>query len=376
MTESFDLASRSVIAIGELVVDWIATSKSAIWDEPDTFLRSAGGNAANVAHALSRLGTDVRLVAKVGDDLHANYLFSGLAQAGIDTTFVTRTSAFATAQCYVLTDESDENLFFNWPKPNACHQLTVDDLSDGLFEGAVALHATGISLTVEPRSSAVIEAMSRARKANLLVSFDGGFPTGEGEKAKSHALEAMALAHMIKVNLAELFYWLGEGYLLPEENSFAEVHLLGEDRSSIDIAKLTEYAQILRSRAGAQLVLLTLGANGSIIVSKDSYFAPPVRVDIIDGYEARDGAGVGAGDAYVAYVLSRLVKGLSSDFNSDLNSDLIRDLNWPQLLTTDYFDWAEIARSANAAGALATRTVSASQGLPTQLEIEQLLANH
>jgi sugar/nucleoside kinase (ribokinase family) len=374
VTESFDLPSGSVIAIGELVVDWIATRKSAIWDEPDTFLRSAGGNAANVAHALSRLGTDARLVAKVGDDLHANYLFSGLAQAGIDTTFVTRSSAFATAQCYVLTDESDENLFFNWPKPNACHQLTVDDLSDELFEGAVALHATGISLTVEPRSSAVIEAMSRARKANLLVSFDGGFPTGEGEKAKSHALEAMALAHMIKVNLAELFYWLGESYSRPEENllaeeqALAEGHLLGEDRSSIDIAKLAEYAQILRSRTGAQLVLLTLGAKGSIIVSKDSYFAPPVRVDIIDG----DGAGVGAGDAYVAYVLSRLVKGFSSALSRARNSDL----NWPQVLTSDYFDWAEIARSANAAGALATRTVSASKGLPTLLEIEQLLANN
>jgi hypothetical protein len=44
-------------------------------------------------------------------------------------------------------------------------------------------------------------------------------------------------------------------------------------------------------------------------------------------YEARDGAGVGAGDAYVAYVLSRLVKGLSSDLNSELNSDLVREVN-------------------------------------------------
>ena len=360
MPEPRDLPSRSVITIGELVVDWIATKKSAVWSEPDTFLRSAGGNAANVAHALSRLGTDARLVAKVGDDLHANYLLSGLAQAGIDTTFVSRTSAFATAQCYVLTDESDENLFFNWPKPNACHQLTVDDLSDDLFAGAVALHATGISLTVEPRSTAVIEAMRRARNANLLVSFDAGFPTGEGERAKGHALEAMALAHMIKVNLAELIYWLGEGYSLGEECSLGEEYLLAEHHASTNISQLTKYGQTLRSRTGAQVVLLTLGARGSIIVSADSYFAPAVKVDILAG----DGAGVGAGDAYVAYVLSHLVKAAGLD------------LSWPQLLDTDYFDWAEIARCANAAGALATRTVSASQGLATLLEIEQLLASN
>lgn len=354
MTESFDLPSGSVITIGELVVDWIATTKTAVWGEPDTFLRSAGGNAANVARGLSRLGTNVRLVAKVGDDLHANYLLSGLAEAGIDTTFVSRTSAFATAQCYVLTDEADENLFFNWPKLNACHQLTVEDLSDELFDGAVALHATGISLTVEPRSSAVIEAMARARKANLLVSFDAGFPTGEGDKAKGHALEAMALAHMLKVNLAELFYWLREGFCLDED------YCLDENRSSTDISRLTQLAQTLRSRTGAQVVLLTLGAKGSIIVSDDSYFAPPLK--LLFGEE---GAGVGAGDAYVAYVLSCLAKGADITLNGDID--------WSQVLATDFFDWAEIALSANAAGALATRTVSASKGLATLSEIAQLL---
>jgi fructokinase len=352
--EPFDLPSHSVITIGELVVDWIAVKKSAVWDEPDTFLRSAGGNAANVARALSRLGTDARLVAKVGDDLHASYLLSGLAQAGIDTTFVSRTSAFATAQCYVLTDQYDENLFFNWPKPNACHQLTLDDLSEELFAGAVALHATGISLTVEPRSSAVIEAMRRARNSNLLVSFDAGFPTGEGEKAKGHALEAMALAHMIKVNLAELFYWLGDGYGLGDN------FLLAEDRATTDISLLTQYAQTLRSCSGAEVVLLTLGARGSIIVSGGSYFAPAVKLEL----SAHEGAGVGAGDAYVAYVLSRLVKAGGCE------------LNWSQVLGNDYFDWADIALRANAAGALATRTISASQGLATVLEIEQLLANN
>jgi sugar/nucleoside kinase (ribokinase family) len=128
-------------------------------------------------------------------------------------------------------------------------------LSEDLFAGAVALHATGISLTVEPRSSAVIEAMSRARKANLLVSFDAGFPTGEGEKAKGHALEAMALAHMIKVNLAELFYWLGDGYLLPEENSFAELHSLAEDRVNHRHCKIdpvrTDFAQSRWGSGGA-----------------------------------------------------------------------------------------------------------------------------
>ncbi|CAN5619133.1 carbohydrate kinase [soil metagenome] len=344
MVELGDLSASAgaVITIGELVVDWIAIEKSADWGEPDTFLRSAGGNAANVAHALSRLGIKARLVAKVGDDLHANYLFRGLAHAGIETTFVSRTSAFATAQCYVLTDQSDENLFFNWPKPNACHQLTVDDLGDELFEGAIALHATGISLTVEPRSTAVIEAMRRARQANLLVSFDAAFPTGEGENAKRQALEAMSLAHIIKVNLAELLYWLGDVV------------------ATNDLLQLNEYAQLLRKRTGAQVILLTLGATGSIIAADENHFADPITVDTL--------AGVGAGDAYVAFVLAFIVRQLA-----ELRDRKKAELDWPQTLTSDLFNWSVIARSANAAGALATRTVSASVGLPTLAEIEQIL---
>ncbi|HNM50894.1 MAG TPA: carbohydrate kinase family protein, partial [Candidatus Obscuribacter sp.] len=175
MTDSLSAEMSSnhcLLTIGELVVDWIATSKGASWSKPDTFLRSPGGNAANVATAYARLGGQSRLVAKVGSDIHGRYLLETLGDSGIDTRFIFETSRYPTAQCYVLTGEDEENIFFNWPKPNACHQLTVKELSPDMFEGAFALHATGISLTVEPRSHFVIAAMRRARELGLLISFD------------------------------------------------------------------------------------------------------------------------------------------------------------------------------------------------------------
>ncbi|WP_207749919.1 hypothetical protein, partial [Clostridioides difficile] len=39
-------------------------------------------------------------------------------------------------------------------------------------------------------------------------------------------------------------------------------------------------------------------------------------------------------------------------------------------------DWREAARFANVVGALATRTVSASQGLPTIAEVESFYSRH
>lgn len=339
--------SGSVITIGELVVDWIATTKGASWSQSDTFLRSAGGNAANVAHALSRLGTSVRLLAKLGNDIHASYLLSALQEAGVDTTFISVTSAYSTAQCYVLTDSRDENQFFNWPNVNACHQLTVDDLGENLFDGCVAMHATGISLTVEPRSDAVIEALKRGRARGLLISFDAGFPTGEGAKAKRLIYEAMALSHVVKVNCMELFYWLGN--VEPTE----------------DLDELKQRGRELRKMVGADIVLLTLGASGSIVVNADGcHFASPIKVDTL--------AGVGAGDAYVAAVLHRLVSDYLKE-NADEASYPVerRQQAWKALL--DKTSWSEVAQFANAAGALATRTVSASSGLATLAEVEHLL---
>ncbi len=336
----------TVITIGELVVDWIATKKGIGWNQSETFLRSSGGNAANVAQALCRLGTKARLVAKVGDDIHAGYLLEALVAAGVETRFVSQTSAFATAQCYVLTDAAEENQFFNWPKPNACHQLTVDDLPQDLFDKAVALHATGISLTVEPRSSAVIEAMSRGKNNGLLISFDAGFPTGEGDKARKLAHQAMALAHVIKVNLPELYFWLAD---------FDSLEGAKVERNLTDnIETLTAYGQLLRQRTGAEIILLTLGAGGSIIVSAaQSCFAAPIKVKSL--------AGVGAGDAYVAAVLNQIAEGQNS---------FTEEHDWQSRLN---LDWPAIARFANAAGALATRTISASQGLPSLEEVKALV---
>lgn len=345
-----------VVAIGELVVDWIATSKSGSWSKPDQFLRSPGGNAANVATALARLGAPSRLVAKVGSDIHGRYLLETLCESGIDTRFVFETSRFPTAQCYVLTGDDEENIFFNWPKPNACHQLTTEDLVDDMFEGSFALHVTGISLTVEPRSHFVIEAMRKARERGLLVSFDAGFPYGEGELARTLIAEALSLAHLVKVNLPELIYWSK-----PEANVSVNDLFADPSRAShLDVIK--QCARNLKEKYCAEVVLCTLGRTGSIVVDDSEEFYPAIPVQSV--------AGVGAGDAYVAAVLFSLASRLT-EIQSLKNGDGKR-VEPAELLS---LDWRLAAPFANAVGALATRTVSASAGLPTLSEVQELLSS-
>lgn len=331
---------KIVVTIGELVVDWISLEQGLDWGDSRTFLRSPGGNAANVAQALGRLGSKARLVAKIGRDIHADYLLEALSSAGVDVEHVYLTDEYATAQCYVLTDGRGENAFYNWPRPNACHKLTGSDLGD-VLAGAGIVHTTGISLTVEPRSSTIIEAIRLAIKQGIVVSFDAGFPTGEGEKARAKVMEAMSMAHILKVNLPELYYWLGLEEDVDAQKIEAEA-----------LAKVQAHGRELRRRTACEILLLTLGGQGSLILSDDDcIYTPAVPVQSLDG--------VGAGDAYCAAVLHKLI---ASSFEPGKLADAI--------------DWHEAGRFANVVGALATRTVSASQGLPTLAEVENYYSRH
>ena len=347
-----------VVAIGELVVDWIAVTRSASWQDPHTFIRSLGGNSANVALGLARLGGEVRLVAKVGADLHGNYLLQCFSDIAVDTDFVFETEKFPTAQCYILTDEGGENLFFNWPRPNACHQLTVDEFDPAMFEGAFCLHATGISLTVEPRAQFIIKTIREAKKSGLIVSFDAGFPTGEGELAQRLVREAMSLSDLLKVNLPELIYWL-----VPAMEPAKLASVLENPGDKTNLEELKTFCREFRTKAGTRILMCTLGAYGSIVTTADFQgFAPPHHFEAV--------AGVGAGDAYVAAVLHKLsleLKKLSGAKDSGAADPRPCEMDLEKL------DWFAYANFANAAGALATRTVSASEGLPTLTEVETLI---
>ncbi|MBS2006295.1 MAG: carbohydrate kinase family protein [Cyanobacteria bacterium SZAS TMP-1] len=331
-----------VVTVGELVVDWIAADRSASWQDPHTFIRSLGGNSANVALGISRLGGDVRLIAKIGADLHGNYLLHYFKDIDVDTDFVFQSEQFATAQCYVLTDESGENLFFNWPRPNACHQLTEDEFDPAMLDGAFCLHATGISLTVEPRAQFIIKIIREARAAGLTVSFDAGFPTGEGELAQKLVREAMSLSDLLKVNLPELIYWL-----VPAMEPARLAEVLDNPGKKDNLEELKKFCREFRVKSGTKILMCTLGAYGSIVTTETFQgYAPPHILEVV--------AGVGAGDAYVAAVLHKLAQE-------------------PKPINLDRIDWLPLANFANAAGALATRTISASEGLPTLAEVEELL---
>jgi sugar/nucleoside kinase (ribokinase family) len=355
-----------VVAIGELVVDWISTNKGGGFIESNTFVKSLGGNASNVAIALSRLGTRSRILAKVGNDIHGKYLTHVLSKEGVDTSFVFVDENAPTAQCYVFTTLDEDNTFLNWPPGNAAQRLTTGDVTDDRLAGATCIHTTGISLAHDPRRSAVLKTLQRAKELGVLVSFDAGFPTGEG-KGSIHALEtAVSIADVVKVNLLELFFWARHigaeikdsdlDFISAYENPPSSGHESKATASAPDLSqnRIGILAKSLFSSFNPKILLVTMAHHGSLVLTARSKTWGTA-------YEVQTLSGVGAGDAYVAGFLHALIESCGTD-------EIVKSLDKltsEQLLYCNDF--------AGAVGALCTTHVSAYEGLPTRAEVEELM---
>lgn len=361
-------SSSLVVAIGELVVDWISTSKGGGFIESDVFVKSLGGNASNVAIALARLGTGSRILAKVGNDIHGKYLLHILAREGVDTSYVLVDENAPTAQCYVFTTLDNDNTFLNWPPGNAASRLTADDITENRFADAAAIHSTGISLTHEPRRTAVLQTLKRGKELGLVLSFDAGFPTGQGQESIDALKTAVSLADIIKVNLLELFFWARHigisiedtdlDFIAAYENPPSSGHEAKSSFSTPDLSKerILDLAKRLFSAFKPKILLVTMAHHGSVVLSAN-------HETWGKAFEVESVSGVGAGDAYVAGFLHALIA--SNDGTKLMQS--LENISPDRLLYCINF--------ASAVGAISTTHVSAYEGLPCRSAADQLVAS-
>lgn len=323
----------SVATIGEIVVDWLSVKAGKNRLDAAQFSRHLGGNAANVAIAFARLGGQARLIGKIGVDFHGDFLRKILIGEGVLLDFLLADEKHPTAQCYVFTDSHGGHSFYNWPTPNAASELKVRDVKPEALMGARFLHATGISMTAEPRRSAIDKAISLASQAGMIISFDAGFPTGEDEAAKALAVGCLQRAHIVKVNLQELMFW--------------------SEADSLKAPK--EMAQLLFERYRPVVLAATLAGNGCILVSDKG-------IAVCPGYEVYSVDEVGAGDAFMAGLMYAVDQRLGQASNPEKLAELTLS------------DWQRIGAFANAVGARACERLGAIDGLPVLDEVLSLLA--
>jgi ribokinase len=144
-------ARPRIVVIGSLVFDFVARA-ARLPRKGETILGEMfgmfpGGKGANQAVQAGRLGAEVFMVGRVGDDFLADRLLDSLQQNGVDTTFVKRDRSVKTAACCIHVDGQGNNAIVIVPEANqACSPEDVDAAAKVIRSADVVLCQLEIAL--------------------------------------------------------------------------------------------------------------------------------------------------------------------------------------------------------------------------------------
>ena len=239
-------------------------------EAPD-FALGCGGKGANQAVAAAKLGSEVLMVTKVGDDLFADNTLANFRRFGIDTRHVTRAPGRSSGVAPIFVQPDSHNSILIVKGANAALgpadiQAAEADLRDCAL----------IVLQLEIALETVYAAIDCGQRLGIPVLLN----------------PAPAVADLSAAHLARL------DYFVPNETELALVSGLPvADRDSAFAA-----ARVLAGR-GIRHVVVTLGAAGALYVGEEGEFSlPGQRVAALDT--------TGAGDAFIGCFAHGRVQGM------------------------------------------------------------------
>jgi ribokinase len=224
------------------------------------FHTAAGGKGANQAVAAARLGAQVSMVGRVGDDAYGHIQLDGLAADGVDTTFIQVDSEAHTGVALIIVDDAGENSIVvssgaNW-------QVSVADVDAA--EAAIA-GADMLLLQLETRPEVVERAAELADRHGVPVVLNPAPP-------RSLSPELLARVTCLIPNESETAFLSGLSVTGMDSARSAARHLLSK---------------------GVDTVVLTLGGQGAFLIAKgQEEHVPAFVVEVVDT--------TAAGDAFVA----------------------------------------------------------------------------
>src|SRR4051812_45317692 len=131
------------------------------------FLTIPGGKGANQAVAAARLGGDVHMIGRVGNDDFGKRLLAGLATSGVNIDRVPITKGVASGVAMILVDAKGQNSIVVAPGANA--KVTISDINAA--KGLIA-SAAAVVLQLEIPLAVVKHALAMCRKLGVYTIVD------------------------------------------------------------------------------------------------------------------------------------------------------------------------------------------------------------
>lgn len=126
-----------------------------------------GGKGANQAVAAARLGADVYMVGRIGDDTFGRVLRDGLEKNGVNTHYLKTTRGVSSGTAMIVVQKGGENSIILSPGANG--KVTAKDVESAL---PVIRNADAVLLQLEIPISAVLRAVKLCKKHGVMSVLD------------------------------------------------------------------------------------------------------------------------------------------------------------------------------------------------------------
>ncbi|NOZ24193.1 MAG: sugar kinase [Planctomycetes bacterium] len=267
-----------VVCLGIFVADALGRPIDTIPEKArlqlfDRMELHTGGCAVNTGIAMAKLGTDVGVIGKVGDDGFGDFLIKELQSAGVDTRGVVRDKEASTSFTFIMIASDGERRFLHTMGANAT--FCIDDVNMDIVKEAKLLHVAGSYLMSTFDGAQTAEVLRQAKEAGVTTSLDTAYND-------------------------RLDDWLGVikpsfpyiDYFVP---SIEEAERISGKKTPKDIA------EFFRDN-GCRNVGLKLGREGCYVRTGDVEVKVPIyKVETIDSS--------GAGDCWIAGFLTGVING-------------------------------------------------------------------
>ncbi len=257
--------------------DEIVCLGEILWDSLPAGL-FLGGAPFNVAHDLHRLGNRVRVVSRIGRDFLGEEVLRRLRRVGISTELIQLDDKLPTGFIEVVIDE-EGNPIYRIKEPVAWDSIEVEDELLQTVKNAGMI----VFGTLACRNKTSRETIHTLTKIADMKVYDVNLRPGASSKEIVEDL--LNAADIVKVNSLELDAlrkWFG----LPSDERDA-------------VGKLAE-------KFSCNMVCVSRGANGGSMWHNGRWVHHP-------GFRVSIENSVGAGDAFVAGLLTSFVQGKSDE---------------------------------------------------------------
>ncbi|WP_037110601.1 5-dehydro-2-deoxygluconokinase [Rhodococcoides fascians] len=306
-----------VVALGRVCIDIYPEQFGVGLADIQSFSKSIGGSATNVAVAAAQLGNSVRLVTRTGDDPFGAYAVNEIARLGVDNTGITPVQGLKSVLTFCEVFPPDDFPLYIYREPTAPDMYLEDaDLPLDLIEAAPIFWATATGLSREPSRSAHYTAWrTRGRRAGTVLDLDYR-PMFWDNEEHAHSAVSEALDHVT-----------------------ITVGNLDECRVAVGETDPDRAADALLDR-GVELAIVKMGPKGVMARTRtERIVSEPISVDVVNG--------LGAGDAFGGALCHGLLGGYPLQETLDL---------------------------ANAAGALVATRPQCSLAMPTLADLNEFAA--